>query len=82
VFTSWENYAVLQVLGDATCTYINSTHYAKLYPRNGDRIVTTDSVTSPGVMYAKHGTGSLGHRHCSRKRVQQLKKRQVMFFEI
>ena len=25
---------------------INSTHYAKLYPQNGERIVTIDSVTS------------------------------------
>ena len=25
---------------------INSTHYAKLYPQNGERIVTLDSVTS------------------------------------
>ena len=25
---------------------INRTHYAKLYPQNGDRIVTIDSVTS------------------------------------
>ena len=24
----------------------NSTHHAKLYPQHGDRIVTTDSVTS------------------------------------
>ena len=25
---------------------LNSTHYAMLYPQNGDRIVTIDSVTS------------------------------------
>jgi len=25
---------------------INCTHYAKLYPQNGERFVTTDSVTS------------------------------------
>ena len=29
----------------------NSTHYGVLYPQNGDRIVTTDSVTSLHPMY-------------------------------
>jgi len=29
---------------------INSTHYAKLYPQNGEHIVTIDSVTSTTVM--------------------------------
>ena len=29
----------------------NSTHYGVLYPQNGDRIVTTDSVTSLHAMY-------------------------------
>jgi len=28
------------------CHYANSTHYAKLYPQNGERVVTIDSVTS------------------------------------
>jgi len=28
-------------------------HYILLYPQNGDRIVTTDSVTSPHPMYSK-----------------------------
>jgi len=30
---------------------LHSTHYAKLYPQNGERIVTTDSVTSFHAMY-------------------------------
>jgi len=30
---------------------LNSTHYAMLYPQNGDRIVTIDSVTSLRPMY-------------------------------
>ena len=30
---------------------INATHYAKLYPQNGERIVTIDSVTSIHPMY-------------------------------
>jgi len=30
---------------------INSTQYAKLYPQNGERIVTIDSVTSFHLMY-------------------------------
>jgi len=30
---------------------INSTHYAKLYPQNGDRVVSIDSVTSIHSMY-------------------------------
>ena len=30
---------------------LNSTHYAVLYPQNGDRIVATDSVTSVHPMY-------------------------------
>ena len=30
---------------------INSTHYAKLYPQNGERNVTVDSVTSIHPMY-------------------------------
>jgi len=31
---------------DGKCSLINSTYYAKLYPQNGERIVTTDYVTS------------------------------------
>ena len=31
---------------------MNSTHCAKLCPQNGDRIVTTDSVTSFHPMYS------------------------------
>jgi len=31
----------------------NSTHYAKLYPQNDDRIVTIDSVTSLHPMYTQ-----------------------------
>jgi len=31
----------------------NSAHYIVLYPQNGDRIVTTDSVTSLHPMYTK-----------------------------
>ena len=30
---------------------LNSTHYAVLYPQNGDRIVTIDYVTSHHPMY-------------------------------
>jgi len=30
---------------------LNFTHYATLYPQNGDRIVTIDSVTSFHPMY-------------------------------
>jgi len=30
---------------------LNSTQYAKMYPQNGDRIVTIDSVTSTHRMY-------------------------------
>ena len=30
---------------------VNSTHYAVLYPQNGDRIVTIDYVTSLHPMY-------------------------------
>ena len=30
---------------------VNSTHYAMLYPQNGDRIVTIDYVTSLHPMY-------------------------------
>ena len=33
------------------CHYANSTHYAKLYPQNGERVVTTDSVTSFHPVY-------------------------------
>ena len=29
----------------------NSTHYVVLYPQNGGRIVTIESVTSPRPMY-------------------------------
>jgi len=31
---------------------LNSTHYAMLYPQNGDRIVDIDSVTSLQPMYS------------------------------
>jgi len=31
---------------------LNYTHYAMLYPQNGDRIVATDSVTSLHPMYS------------------------------
>jgi len=31
-----------------------STHYAKLYPQNYERIVTIDSVTSCHLMYCRH----------------------------
>jgi len=31
---------------------VNSTHYAVLYPQNGDRIVTIDYVTSFHPMYS------------------------------
>ena len=30
---------------------LNSTHYAMIYPQNGDRIVAIDSVTSPPSVY-------------------------------
>ena len=30
---------------------VNSTHYAMLYPQNGDRIVDIDSVTSLHPVY-------------------------------
>jgi len=30
---------------------IDSKHYVKLYPQNGDRIVTIDSVVSDHPMY-------------------------------
>jgi len=33
---------------------LNSTHYAMLYPQNGDRIVAIDSVTSLHPMYKQH----------------------------
>jgi len=39
---------------------INSTHYAKLYPQNGERIVTIDSVTSIHPMYCTLSHGSRG----------------------
>ena len=35
---------------------LNSTHYAMLYPQNGDRILTTDSVTSLHPMYCRTKT--------------------------
>jgi len=34
-----------------TSSPLNSTHYAKLYPQNGDRVVAIDSVTSLHRMY-------------------------------
>ena len=34
---------------------INYTHYAKLYPQNGERIVTIDSVTSVHPVYFSVG---------------------------
>jgi len=35
---------------------INSTHYAKLYPQNGERIATVDSVTSFRPVYTNRQT--------------------------
>ena len=32
---------------------LNSTHYAVLYPQNGDHIVAIDSVTSLHTMYSR-----------------------------
>ena len=38
-------------------------HYVVLYPQNGDRIVTIDSVTSLHPMYGIHNLRSQYHRH-------------------
>jgi len=51
---------------------MKSTHYAQLYPPNGDRIVTIESVTS---IHHMHSTGwsldrSLGLDPCPRPRVE------------
>ena len=42
-------------------------HYIVLYPQNGDRIVTTDSVTSLLSMYIKHETQTRG-KYSEKKR--------------
>ena len=36
---------------------LNSTHYATLYPQNGDRIVATDSVTSFHPIHIRGAAG-------------------------
>jgi len=42
---------------------LNSTHYAVLYPQNGDRIVAIDSVPSLNHMYSDVAkTKRLRHR--------------------
>jgi len=42
-----------------------STQYAKLYPQNGDRLVTIDSVTSfHPYVYAKINNGYMEIRRC------------------
>ena len=40
--TNWLNFGWIKY---GKSSSINSTHYAKLYPQYGDRIVTIDSVT-------------------------------------
>ena len=42
-----------------TVTPFNSTHYIMLYPQNGDRIVTIDSVTSLHPMYGMRNVGDV-----------------------
>jgi len=42
---------------------LNSTHYAVLYPQNGDRIVTIDYVTSLHPMYTNRAM-VLSMRRC------------------
>ena len=40
----------------------NSTHYVVLNPQNGDRIVTTDSVTSHHPVYSRETLDDVGQK--------------------
>jgi len=51
---------------DAKSSLFNSTHHIVLYPQNGDRIVTIDSVTSLHPVYSQtavHFSSSAIYEH-------------------
>ena len=47
-FVNWYNFCI----NNSTDLRLLTPHYAELYPQNGDRIVTIDSVTSLHPMYS------------------------------
>ena len=47
------------VIHRVTVTPFNSTHHIMLYPQNGDRIVTIDSVTSLHPMQGMRNVGDV-----------------------
>jgi len=42
---------IIQTFSLDNSSPLNSTHYAKLYPQNGDHVVATDSATSFHPVY-------------------------------